>query len=243
MKKYLVIVIVLILSSSGFSQLYVGPRLGLNMSTLSIMPSLVNYTQVSQFVPKLGLNAGVVIKYRFIDALAVQTEINYNRKGLKAKVDEMHNDTALIGKWDYSFDYIEIPLMFKYLIGKSRVGPFVEAGVYYGYLFNAKYSEYAEYGNDVILDNERDLDKEYADENDNTKTNRHEYGFKLGLGANFEVNNSLVFVALRFSQGLTDFVTYRNTPDNHDKTYNRVFQISVGYLFELGNDDDKVFEY
>ena len=134
--------------------------------------------------------------------------------------------------------------MFKYLIGKSRVGPFIEAGGYYGYLFSAKYTEYAEYGDRVILDNEHTLDEEYVDENDNEKTNRHEYGFKLGLGANFEVNNSILYVALRYTQGLTDFIEYRTKPDDYDKTYNRVFQISAGYLFELGgNDDNKVYYY
>lgn len=244
MKKQLLIAIIIIFSSSAYSQFYIGARVGLNMSTTSVMPSLINYTQVSQFVPKLGLSSGLVFKYRFLDAFAIQTEINYNRKGLKAKIDEMYEDTALTGSWNYSFDYIEVPLMFKYLIGKSRVGPFIEAGGYYGYLFSAKYTEYAEYGDRVILDNEHTLDEDYVDENDNEKTNRHEYGFKLGLGANFEVNNSILYVALRYTQGLTDFIEYRTKPDDYDKTYNRVFQISAGYLFELGgNDDNKVYYY
>lgn len=243
MKKQLLIAIIITLSSSVFSQLYIGARAGLNMSTSSVMPELVNYNQLSQFVPKLGLNTGLVVKYRFIDAVAVQLEINYSGKGLKAKVDETVNDTLLTGKWDYSFGYIEVPIMFKYLFGGRRVGPFVEAGAYYGYFLTGKYSEYAEYDGKEILNNEHELETEYVDENDNQKTNRNEYGFKVGLGYNFEVDNSLIFVALRYTQGLTDIVTYKTEPENYSKTYNRTFQIAIGYLFELGTKKEKEFWY
>jgi len=243
MKKQLFIIIIIALSTSVFSQVYIGARAGLNMSTSSVMPELVNYNQLSQFVPKLGLNSGLVIKYRFIDALAVQLEVNYSGKGLKAKVDETIDDTLLTGKWNYSFGYIEVPLMFKYLFGGSRIGPFVEAGAYYGYFLTGKYSEYAEYDGKEILNNEFDLETEYEDENDNQKANRNEYGFKLGLGYNFEIDDNMIFVALRYSQGLTDIVTYRTTPENYSKTYNRTFQIAVGYLFELGTKKEKEYWY
>ena len=73
------------------------------------------------------------------------------------------------------------------------------------------------------------------------KANRNEFGFKVGLGYNFEIDNSLLFVSLRYSQGLTDIVTYREKPDNYSKTYNRTFQIAIGYLFQMGN--KKVKEY
>ncbi len=241
MKKQLIITIIIALSTSVFSQLYIGARAGLNMSTSSVMPELVNYNQLSQFVPKLGLNSGLVIKYRFIDALAVQLEVNYSGKGLKAKVDETVNDTLLTGKWNYSFGYIEIPIMFKYMFGGSRVGPFVEAGAYYGYFLIGKYSEYAEFNGEEILNKEFELETEYENENDNQKANRNEYGFKLGLGYNFEIDNSMIFVSLRYSQGLTDIVTYRIKPDNYSKTYNRTFQIAVGYLFELGTKKEKEY--
>jgi opacity protein-like surface antigen len=175
--------------------------------------------------------------------MAVQLEINYSGKGLKAKVDEMVNDTALTGKWNYSFGYIEVPLMFKYLFGGNRVGPFVEAGAYYGYFLTGKFSEYGEFDGKEILNNEFELETDYEDENDNQKANRNEYGFKLGLGYNFEIDDSMIFVALRYSQGLTDIVTYRTKPDDYSKTYNRTFQIAVGYLFELGSEEEKEYWY
>jgi hypothetical protein len=239
--KKLYIIILISFSLSTFSQLYIGGRLGLNMSTSSVMPELVNYSTISQFKPKFGVNSGLVFKYRITNAIALQTEFNYSGKGLKAKVDETVNDTLLTGKWNYSFGYFEVPLMVKFLFGGSRIGPFLEVGGYYGYFLSGNYSEQAEYGENEILDNSYDLDKEYQDENDNQKANRTEYGFKAGLGYNFEIDNSLMFVSLRYTQGLTDIVTYKEKPENYIKTYNRTFQIAVGYLLQVGN--NKVKEY
>ena len=243
MKKQLIIALIITLNTSAFSQLYIGARAGLNMSGNSVMPELVNYNQLSQFVPKLGLNSGLVVKYRFIDAMAIQLEVNYSGKGLKAKVDETINDTALTGKWNYSFGYIEVPIMFKYLFGGSSIGPFVEAGAYYGYFLTGKYSEYAEFNGEEILNNEFELETDYQDENDNQRANRNEYGFKLGLGYNFDLDDKMIFVSLRYTQGLTDIVSYRTTPEDYSKTYNRTFQIAVGYLFELGTKKEKEYWY
>jgi hypothetical protein len=37
---------------------------------------------------------------------------------------------------------------------------------------------------------------------------------------------------------------YTVKPDNYKKTYNRVFQLTVGYAFELRkNNDNKIFYY
>ena len=243
MKKLLTILLTLSISINIFSQVYIGSRLGLNMSTSSVMPELVDYSKISQFSPKLGVNAGLVIKYKMKNSIALQTEINYNMKGLKAKVDETINDTALTGKWNYSFGYIEVPLMAKFLFGESRVGPFVEIGGYYGYFISAKYNEYAKYGDKEILDTEYKLDIDFENEADNQKANRNEFGFKAGLGYNFEIDNSLLFVSLRYSQGLTDIITYKTKPDNYSKTYNRTFQIAIAYLFELGNKEVKEYWY
>jgi len=244
MKKILGFIAILIIVNSGFSQVFIGFKAGLNMSSASVMPAVDEFNQakenISDFVPKFGGNGAVVFHFK-LKSFVIQPEIAYNSKGLKAKIDKTYNDTALTGEWNYTLHHFEVPLMFKYVLGGGGAGPYLEVGGYYSYMFSGKYKEYYKYGEDVLRDESHDIDDSF--DNDGVKANRHEFGFKVGLGAEIPLNDALMFVSLRFSQGLTDVVTYETKPDNYEKSYNRVFQLSVAYLFETTSDETKVYYY
>ena len=244
MKKIFAIIIIVFAANSGYSQLFIGFKGGLNMSSASVMPSVTDFNTtrdtVSDFVPKFGGNFAVVFIYK-IKSFSIQPELSYNTKGLKADINQTFNDTILTGEWNYTLHYFEVPLMLKYVLGAGGAGPFIELGGYYGYMFAGKYKEYYKYGERVLRDDSHDIDDSYA--TDGVKTNRHEFGFKVGLGAEIPLNDALVFVSLRFSQGLSDVLSYETKPDNYEKTYNRVFQLSVAYMFEVSSNEEKVYYY
>lgn len=246
MKKILGFIIVIFVVNTSYSQIYIGAKAGLNMNSVSAMPSVDEFTQskdnISDFVPKLGANGGLVFQFKFNKSWVIQPEIVYNGKGLKAKIDKEYEDTSLTGKWDYSLHYFEIPLVVKYVLGAgSSFGPYLELGGYYGYLISGNYQEYIKYGERILIDESRDIDDSFA--LDGVRTNRHEFGFKVGLGAEFNVNGAVMFVGLRYSRGLTDILEYEVKPDKYEKTYNQVFQLSVAYLFETSSDETKVYYY
>ncbi len=244
MKKIFATIIIVFSISTGYSQIFVGFKAGLNMSSASTMPAVDEFNQernnISDFVPKFGGNGAVVLNFK-IKSFSIQPEIAYNTKGLKAKIDKIYNDTSLTGEWNYSLHYVEVPLMFKYVLGAGGMGPYLELGGYYGYMFAGKYKEYYKYGEKVLKDDSHEIDDSFA--NDGVKTNRHEYGFKVGLGFEIPIEDVLMFVSLRFSQGLSDVLTYETKPENYEKSYNRVFQLSVAYLFEVSSNEEKVYYY
>lgn len=244
MKKIIAVIIIVFAINTGYSQLFIGFKGGLNMSSASVMPSVTDFNTtrdtISDFVPKFGGNGALVFIYK-IKSFSIQSELSYNTKGLKADIEQTINDTVLSGEWNYTLHYFEVPLMFKYVLGTGGAGPYLELGGYYGYMFAGNYKEYYKYGNDVLRDDSHDINDSYNV--NGTKTNRHEFGFKVGLGAEIPLNDALMFVSLRFSQGLSDIVTYQTKPANYEKTYNRVFQLSVAYMFEVSSNEEKVYYY
>ena len=224
------------------AQIHFGGRIGLNMPSLSTQPKLVDssYTGVSDFSPKLALNIAAIGYFEIGPYFAIQPEILYNRKGLKSRIDIMRQDTIrVLGNWNYSFDYIEIPLLLKFSIKNDDFDPFLELGGYYGWMFNATCTEEATYGGKDILDNEFSLSKNPE------LFNTTEMGIKIGIGATVQITQGKLFFSVRYSQGFKNALN--NTQDIDDKyntTYNRVFQITIGYLFEVrSNTKDKIYYY
>ena len=244
MKNILGVILVIIVVNTSFSQIYIGFKAGLNLSSASVMPAVDELNQnkenISEFVPKFGGNGAVVFHFKF-KSFVVQPELSYNTKGLKSKINKTYLDTSLTGDWNYTLHYFEVPLMFKYVLSGGGAGPYIELGGYYGYMFSGNYTAKYSYGENTLLDETRGIDESF--ENDGVKANKHEFGFKVGLGAEIPMNGALMFVSLRFSQGFTDVVKYETKPDSYDKSFNRVFQLSVAYLFETTSDETKVYYY
>ena len=248
MKKIYTAILLATLTITTHAQFHIGPKIGLNMSSASVMPSTegsfqANLREVSDFVPKLALNFGAVSSIKIFKGLYFQPEFVYNGKGLKAKIDKNINDTSLTGNWNYTFHYFEIPVMLKYVMGTNGIGPYIEFGMHWGYFLNASYEIELEYG-DKKYQKKSKIDTEYENEQDNTKANRNEFGFRIGIGLEFQANNNKVSVSLRYVQGLTDVVEYKVKPENYQKNYNRIFQLSVSYLFEIStSNEDKIYYY
>ena len=246
MKKNIQIILLLfILSNStlSFSQIYFGGRVGLNMSFLSVQPQLIKYNKVSELVPKLNVGVAALGYFELGPYFAIQPEVIYNRKGLKSRIDyRTEGDTLLTGDWNYSYDYIELPLMFKVSLNSAGFDPFIEFGGYYGYMINAKYESDAYFNNDHIL--HEDYTSDFKPNTNGNKLNRNEYGYKIGIGGTLKMSKGIGFFSIRYSQGLTDIISYQTKPDDYQKTFNRVFQITLGYAFEIrSNTSKKVFYY
>jgi hypothetical protein len=242
--RIILIIITLGASLSSYSQAYIGGRLGLNMSTLSIQPELIQYNKVSDFVPILNVNIALFGYFEIGPYFAIQPEFVYNRKGLKSNIDARvgeNNDTLLTGEWDYSMDYIEVPLMFKLSLNSEGFDPFIEFGGYYGYMVYAQYQAQAYLADDQILDEDYRLGFE---DTDGKSFERNEWGFKVGIGGTLKLSKGAAFFSIRYSQGLTDIIKYDIQPEDYRETYNRVFMLTLGYAFELRrNTAEKVFYY
>jgi len=98
----------------------------------------LNYTNISgdysfENSSKTGINAGAFANFNFTKIIGVVAEINYEQKGFKYRSYINQTDETAGEK---SFDYITIPILFKYQFGKS-IKFFVTIGSYLGVLVHA----------------------------------------------------------------------------------------------------------
>ena len=97
MKKILLAAIAAVMCVGGaFAQLSMGPKIGLNISSLSGTGS--EY--------KAGVNVGVLANYRFNKLLAIQPEFLYSLQGCGA-------DAGYDVTMKYNLHYINIPVLLK----------------------------------------------------------------------------------------------------------------------------------
>jgi len=240
-KFYIIIFITGLFSLNATAQVYFGGKIGLNMGTLSTQPKLTidSSSFASDIMPKASLNIAAIGYIEIGPYISIQPEIVYNRKGLKSRVDVMRQDTInVVGNYNYSFDYVEFPLMLKISLKNEDFDPFIEIGAYYGYMFNASCSEEANYGNTQVLN------ESFSLKTTPELFNREDSGFKLGIGATFPTSKGKVFFSIRYSQGIKNSMNPPVERTKYNTSYNRVFQISIGYLFEMkASSKDKIYYY
>jgi hypothetical protein len=243
-KHNIIILIISLLSLSSTAQIYFGGKIGLNMGTLSTQPKLIidslNFSSSSNIMPKASLNIAAIGYIEIGPYISIQPEIVYNRKGLKSRVDVMRQDTInVVGNYNYSFDYIEFPLMLKISLKSEDFDPFIEFGAYYGYMLYASCTEEANYGRTQVLN------KSYNSTSNSELFNKEDSGFKIGIGATFPVSQGKLFFSIRYAQGFKNSMNLKTEENNkYNTSYNRVFQISIGYLFEMkSNAKDKIYYY
>lgn len=149
---------------------------------------------------------GAVLDYRVTDFITLHLEPMLLGKGPKAEEGE--------NKVVFRLTYIEIPAMFKYIIGTNTIKPYLMAGPTIGFLQDAKLK--------VTMGNWDDL-------KDDLKS--IDFGFGFGAGLDLPIGNNSIFVEARYSLGLM------NIADKDEGTYadvkTRGIQIFVGITFPM----------
>ena len=108
------------------------------------------------------------------------------------------------------YDYLSIPILFKYSLGKSDATALrfnINAGPYAAFLLNA---EYESEGNTIDM---------------NDQTENFEAGAILGFGLKYPVANDHITLDLRMGLGLTSFDKNDSDPKN------KYIGLSLGYEF------------
>jgi opacity protein-like surface antigen len=163
----------------------VGPLAGLNCT------SLRGNGFSKYFDYHVSYTSGLSFQYNITKALSLHANIAYESKGCSGK-DMKVVDAEGVSKgkhfFDFSYQYLTVPVMFRYSIGDHNKF-FVNAGPYMGYLLN-----YTEKLNDVEITRTTDMRK-------------LDFGFSTGIGVatpladgwnlTIELRNNLGFADLR----------------------------------------------
>jgi len=147
---------------------------------------------------RTGLSAGLFANRILADNLDLQAEINYSQKGSKSAT------TVL------KYDYIEIPVLLKYSLGKSDATDLkmnINGGPFASFLVNAESTF-------------NDIDTDLSDSTEDV-----EFGVIAGLGFKYPVAKNNLVLDIRLGLGLTPYDKNDSDPNN------KYFGITLGYEF------------
>jgi hypothetical protein len=193
------------LTTLATAQTTLGPKLGLNISTLS-------GNERSGLTSKVGFNVGAFFNFKINDLIAVQPEVYFTMKGAKDTTieTEIHNFT-------YTLDYIEIPVLIKFSIPipNSKFCPSVYVGPSVSFNLNAKVSEEI---NGTILEGDYEF------------INKTDYGLILGTNMGFRSKKFEYGLDIRYVMGLRSIY---NTQEYSYDVKNHVFSLSFYFASSI----------
>jgi hypothetical protein len=192
MKTGLLLLLILI-SAQAYSQIEIGPQIGMSASTQSDLGNIWNDDNLC-----CGLHAGLLARYQTNDWFALKSGLFFNQKGSKlTDVDEK-----------YRINYLELPLKAEFSApvqtGKpSRI--FFAAGPYLSTRLKA---ELETNGTKTDL---KDL------------TNAFDSGIAIELGFQFPIAKKKLLFSLNYDMGLTKVYQNQNDLRNKNLSFNLGF--------------------
>ncbi len=211
----------LAVTSCGFAQVSIIPRVGISLANAAIDEDNKRAGQRAV----LGLTTGLGVNFALTPDkfLSVQPEILYSQKGWAAE-----NNGLVSYDGSYRLNYLEIPVLLKVNFGGETVRAYVNAGPSVGYLLGGRLSgdwnALGLLGGDVGGPLRFTQTPDLLNELD---ANRTEIGLNFGGGAGYAFGGRVLFVDVRYNMGLTDY-------NRAFESKNRVFAFTVGLQVPLG---------
>src|SRR4029077_9960193 len=209
MKKSFFVLLTLLFATTLFfsqTQFSVGIKGGLNFANLQI-----NDTKNSRLDGRTGYHAGAFVLFKK-DRWAIQPEVILSQQGSSLTI----NNTD----FESNFNYINIPVIFKYYLAKSKNGGGINAqiGPQLGILSSARADVFDSVA--FILNRDQDVKHDYKKSD-----------VSLCLGAGWDSPFGLS-IDLRYNLGLTRI---EEEASARNATKNQVFQVSIGFkLMKFG---------
>lgn len=152
----------------------------------------------SNFGTRIGFISGGLIEVEVSDNLYIQVEPRYTQSGRIEGYFFVGGvaEPTIVGTGDrvFKLDYLQIPLLLKTNLSKTRLRPFVFAGPNIGYLISGK-AEWEGYDvRQVGMDPSLDVKNEYES---------LDISFDLGAGLEYQISADMAVLAdVRYSAGL-----------------------------------------
>jgi hypothetical protein len=244
MKKSILILISLLIVTTGFAQFSVGPRIGVNFSTVS-GKDFWGGDYKHKWIT--GLVVGAVGEYPFSDMISLDAEILYITSGAKYiyKLDE--GDRAVgqdEGYWKETYGNLQIPILAKFNFG-DEIQFYGNLGPYFSLVLCGKYKDVVD-----VYNYEQKGKIKFKDEPDNyegddwylNSDNYHTYdiGMYIGAGAKKQLGPGVLSFDARFGLGFIDWNKFKNKddkPNDYKAYHNRNISISFAYTIDFGDDN------
>jgi hypothetical protein len=214
------ILLIIIFSITGLSQIKIGGQLGLNLSDASYSAS-DNYVAAKTKM-KVFPMFGLLAEFKIDDHFFIQPEISYIPRGTEFDpLVNIYTGADMPGtSGTQTLDYLEIPILLKVKFGKEQLKPYVFFGPSIGILSKSE-AELRNSGSTTTTENSSSFES----------TN---IGLDFGGGVEYALNKQIdIFANLRYSMGLGDILK----DDVFDwKTYG--YQLNIGIKFCISGCED-----
>jgi len=195
------------------SEWYIGPSVGASMSTISLMPKLVDklYSQ--------GKTMGLTTRYISENHFGFQIDLNYFEAGWKEDLSGLKKAS------EYSYarklNFVEVPFLMHAYTGSENTRVFLNVGPKFSYLLSE-----SEDVRDLTINNQlRDHNK--------TIDNPFQYGIVAGAGLEFHLKRSVLGLEGRYCYGLTNIFNDKIDSENFSSSSLQTISLNVYFLFEL----------
>ena len=227
MKRIITLAFLSAISLASFAQSKVGtwsviPHVGVSIASLTHQSggTVVGDNQSQEVKPQArpGFTGGVDVMYQVSDNVGLSLGLSYVQAGCKYK-DIDDNGVTWHDHYD-RMDYISVPLL-----GHSYIAPglSINVGVAPSFLIYGKYHAGLQ-TYDLDTDGHRTNVKE-AEIDQDIKKGLHKFALSIPVGVSYEYEN--VVLDARYNVGVHNTYKYGLTARN------KVFEVSVGYKFDL----------
>lgn len=219
--RYLILILFIYSSTLAFSQapftsvFSLGANSGMNISSVNFNPIVKQKTTI-------GIAGGIMAKYLSDPGLGIQLEANFTQKGWTENRDTL-------GSYSRSLNYLEIPLMSHFEIGKKKNKVIINVGPFVSFLVSQK-------ENINIIDT-IGISDHYGAKLDNTI----EFGLVGSIGYLRTTNKGDFLLEARFNQSLNGIFNSNNA-ELFPVSQNQVIGIRLCYFmnFTKKEEDKKV---
>lgn len=240
MKKPSIFLIALLICSVTFGQWSVGPRLGVNFSTLT---GTWNSDDDSKSRWIGGLAAGIVGSYSFSEKYAVSSELLYIPMGEKTIYS--NGESRSVNEQNYStrerYNCMQWLIVGKVLFGNGSLSFFAFLGPYLTYKFSGRWKD--ESGNKGDIKWREDPGRKSSGDIlyiDPKYNRRFDMGMYIGGGAGKELGPGKLNLNLRFGFGFLDLNKFdskedkQNAKDNGYKPYRSLnISLTLAYMYSF----------
>jgi len=208
------------------AQISVGLKGGVNFNNLHTTEALGELAP--DFYNISENNFGLVTEYGITDHFALQTELNFIKKGFASKINL--DNTEIFGlnlplgaRAETKFSYVEVPLLAKYSFGSKNFQAYLTAGPTFGYATSGRIHTKAR----VLVDFDLGSIKINLDD---INYNRFEIGAAAGAGISYTTGFGKFFADARYLHGFTELYDF---PLVEEKIKNKGFGVNVGFMVPL----------
>ena len=233
MKRVCLTVVLAWVAWAAMAQVQIGPKVGLNLSTISDGEKLWEGEEESLLA---GFNAGLATNITISEHFSLAPELLFSQKGLKSRYLDTYEDAT--GTLDYTstlvakITYLEVPVLARLTFGRAyfNLGPSV------GYWLGGSYKEsgydarepYSEEGRIKFVTAYSEDDRGEG-EILREDAQRLELGAVFGGGIIMNTSAGDILLDLRYQRGLTNLQKLEDT--GYDRFKNNTVSASIIYLF------------